>query len=130
LAYCDVARWAIKPGDAGTRMMASEVLMCSESMALGPGLCSLLRFLNEARPSLETSLSREADRPDPCRGGGGGGGGGGNWALEVMLVALEGITTDAGRLWKPDMGRAEEGVLVGGIGGGGGCWEKAVVAAW
>jgi hypothetical protein len=40
--------------------------------------------------------------------------------LEVMLVALDGMTRDPGRLGKPDMGRAEDGVLVGG-GGGGGC---------
>jgi hypothetical protein len=37
-----------------------------------------------------------------------------------MLVALEGMTMDPGRLWYPDIGRAEDGLLVGG-GGGGGC---------
>lgn len=52
--------------------MASEVLICKESIALGPGLCSLLRFRNEARLNLETSLSREADRPGPFLAGGGG----------------------------------------------------------
>lgn len=53
-------------------MMASEVLMCRESIALGAGLCSLLRFLNDDKLNLETILSRETDLPGPFLGGGGG----------------------------------------------------------
>ena len=62
-------------------------------MALGAGLWSLCRFLNEDRLNLEASLSRDADRPVPLRDGGGG-----NCGFEVALVALEGITIDPGRL--------------------------------
>jgi hypothetical protein len=91
------------------------VFICSDSIALGAGLCSLFRFLNEARLNFEDSLSRDADRPGPFLEGGGG-----NCEEELMLVALDGMTIDPGRLWKPDIGRAEEGVLVGGGGGGGG----------
>lgn len=39
-----------------------------------------------------------------------------------MLVALDGMTIEPGRLAKPDTGLEEEGVLVGGGGGGG--WGK------
>lgn len=36
------------------------------------------------------------------------------------------MTMEPGRLWKPDMGRADEGVLVGG-GGSGGCWANELL---
>jgi hypothetical protein len=86
-------------------------------MALGPGLCSLPRFLNDDRLNFEASLSRDADRPGPYLAGGGGGGG--NCGFNAMLVALEGMTIDAGRLCQPAVGLAEDGVFVGGGGGGG-----------
>jgi hypothetical protein len=54
----------------------------------------LFRFLKEDRLNLEASLSREADRPGPFLGGGGG-----NCWLAVVLVALDGMTIDWGRLW-------------------------------
>jgi hypothetical protein len=114
--YWGAARWAISPGDAGARYMASDVLICSDSIALGVGLESLFRFLKEAKLNFDDSLSRDAERPGPFLEGGGG-----NCEVEDALVALDGITMDPGRLWKPDVGRAEDGVLVGGGGGGGGC---------
>lgn len=93
------------------------MLICNDSMALGPGLPSRspFRCRNEDKLNFEDSLSRDAERPGPFLAGGGGG----NWGFEVMLVALDGTTIDPGRLWKPDMGLADEGVLVGGGGGGG-----------
>ena len=59
------------------------------------------------------NLSRDDDRP--------GGfleleGGGGKCGLDVTLVALCGIIMDVGRLGKPETGRAEDGVVVGGGG--------------
>ena len=87
-------------------------------MLLGAGLWSLFRFLNDDRLNLEANLSRDADRPGPFLGGGGG-----NSGFDVMLVALEGMTIDPGRLWYPEMGRADDGVLLGGGGGGG--WGNA-----
>jgi len=83
-------------------------------MALGPGLCSLPRFLKDDRLNFAASLSRDADRPVPFLGGGGG-----NSGFDAMLVALEGMTIDAGRLCQPDGGRVDDGVVVGGGGGGG-----------
>lgn len=71
-SYCEPARWDSSPGDAGARCIASDVLICSDSMALGPGLDSLFRFLKEDRLNFEASLSRDADRPGPFRAGGGG----------------------------------------------------------
>jgi hypothetical protein len=71
-SYCGVARCASRPGDAGARCIASDVLICNDSMALGPGLCSLFRFRNEDRLNFEASLSRDADRPGPFLAGGGG----------------------------------------------------------
>jgi hypothetical protein len=63
-------------------------------MLLGPGLCSLFRFLKDERLNLEVNLSREEDRPGPFLGGGGG-----NCWFDIMLVALEGMTIEVGRLW-------------------------------
>jgi hypothetical protein len=86
-------------------------------MALcGAGLCSAFLFRKDERLNFEDSLSRDAERPGPFLGGGGG-----NCGFDVMLVALEGTTRDPGRLWKPDIGRADEGLLIVGGGGGGGC---------
>ncbi len=94
-------------------------------MAFGDGLCSrsLARFLNEERPNLEESLSRELDRPGAFLEAPGGGG---NCGLCVIMDALGGKAIEVGRLWKPDEGLAEDGVLVGGRGAerakGRGCW--------
>lgn len=73
-AYCEAARGATKAGDAGARWIASDVLICRDSMALGAGLLSRSppRFLKEARLNLLASLSREADLPGPFLAGGGG----------------------------------------------------------
>lgn len=63
-------------------------------MLLGAGLWSLFRFLKDERLNLEVSLSRDADRPVPFLPGGGG-----NCWFDIILVALEGMTMDVGRLW-------------------------------
>lgn len=62
-------------------------------MALGAGLCSLFRFLNDARLNLEDSLSLDTDRSFPFLGGGGG-----NCWFDMTLAALEGMIIDVGRL--------------------------------
>ena len=73
--------------------MASDVLRRSDSMAVGAGLWSEFRLRKDDRLNLEWDLSRDMERSLPLRGGGGG-----NCGLDVMLVALEGTTTELGRL--------------------------------
>ena len=124
-AYRDGVCCVAGPEDAGARKMASDVCMCNDSMEFGEGLCSrsLARFLNEARPNLEDSLSRELDRPgaflEPE-------GGGGKCGLAVIVDALGGIAIEVGRLLKPETGRADDGVPVGG--GGRVCEAKGLLA--
>src|SRR4051812_15898883 len=100
-AYRDGVCCVAGPDDGGARKMASDVWICNDSMAFGEGLCSrsFARFLNDERPNLEDSLSRELDRPGVFLELEGGGG---NCGLAVAVDALGGIAIEVGLLLKPD----------------------------